>query len=353
MTRLAIVTTTIGVPEVLARYVAEAREAGLDFTLYVVGDRKTPDLIDFAKKLGPETRWIPAAEHDRWATSRVLRWNCIPRRNIGFLQAASEGPYDFYLSLDDDNVPDPGYFKAFLDLLSRPARDKVDAPDGWFNYFQNAEIQPNVIPFPRGFPVRKHAQASWEARSTHVEPASIWVLQGLSWGDPDADAFTHIVSHVRVKRLAVSSVVAQNAWCPINSQNTFLRERVLPFFLMCDQIGRFDDIFAGYLLQRYVYASGAWIHFGVPFTRQERGVRDWLKDFEHEVEGHLTVEAVLDHIQKTPVEGISAMDAMRKFFAQSPGAPAFFDRHRPLVQAWLSDFDRIGGGRWILTPSEA
>lgn len=352
MTRVAIVTTTIRVPEVMSHYVADAREAGLDFALYIVGDRKTPDLADFARKLGPEARWLPPAEHERWTTSGILRWNCIMRRNIGFLAAAAEGPFDFYLSLDDDNVPDPGYFKTFLGLLSRPAPDEVDAPDGWFNYFQNAETQPNVIPFPRGFPVRKRAQAAWEARSAAIEPSAIWAFQGLSWGDPDADAFTHIVSHVRVKRFATSSVVALDAWSPINSQNTFVRERVLPLFLMFDQIGRFDDILAGYLLQRYVYANAAAIHFGVPFTRQERGVRDWLRDFEHEVEGHLTIEALLDHIRKTPVEGLSAMDAMRRFFSEAPGAPAFFDRHRPLVYAWLADLEKIGGGRWILKPSE-
>lgn len=352
MTRVAIVTTTINVPTVLAAYVADARAAGLDFRLYIVGDRKTPDLSDFARKLGPEVRWIPADDHDKWSTSRALRWNCIMRRNIGFLEAAAEGPYDFYLSLDDDNAPDEGYFRTFLSLLAGPFPDEVDAPDGWFNYFQNAETQPPVIPFARGFPIRERAHAAWEARPCHVPPERVWAFQGLSWGDPDADAFTHITTRVRVMRFACSSVVAQDVWSPINSQNTFVRERVLPLFLMFDQIGRFDDICAGYILQRYVYGNGGWIHFGVPFTRQERGARDWLRDFAHEVEGHLTIEAILAHLRAVPVEGLSAFEAMAHLFECPPDAPPFFARHKPLVTAWLSDLDRIGGGRWIVPPRE-
>ena len=127
---------------------------------------------------------------------------------------------------------------------------------------------------------------------------------------------------------------------------------MLPLFLMFDQIGRFDDILAGYILQHYVYRNGGWIHFGIPFTRQERGVRDFLRDFEHEVEGHLTIERLIEHIRSVPVEGLSAFEAMGHLFAPAPELPPFFERHRALAAAWLSDLDKIGGGRWIVPPRD-
>ena len=353
MTRLAIVTTTIRVPEVLADYVRGARTAGFDFRLYIVGDRKTPDLRDYAQRLGPEVRWISAASHGRWRTSAVLRWDCIMRRNIGFLEAAADGPFEFYLSLDDDNLPDPGYFETFASLLTRRHGHAVDATQGWFNYFRDADTDPPVTPHARGFPIRRRSQAEWSTRRCDVPAADVWAFQGLSRGDPDVDAFTHIATHVRIRRFAHQSLIARHAWSPINSQNTFLREPLLPLYLMFDQIGRFDDIVAGYLLQHYVYANGGWVHFGQPFTRQERGVRDWLRDFENEVEGHLTIERLLAHLQGKPVSGISAPEAMRRISAPSPQGPAFFERHRPLVDAWLADLERVGAGRWTVPMPES
>ena len=134
--------------------------------------------------------------------------------------------------------------------------------------------------------------------------------------------------------------MSSGAWCPINSQNTFLRADLVPLFLMFDQIGRFDDIIAGFILQHYVYENGGFVHFGAPFTNQERGVRDWMKDFEAEVEGHLTIEKVLEHVRSVPVRGVPPSEALKRIFADAPADPPFFIRHRPLVEAWLADLAR-------------
>jgi hypothetical protein len=335
--RIAIVTTTINTPEVLSRFCRSARSGGLDWRLYVVGDRKTPDLESFVRELGPHAVWIPHTEHDRWRTSAVLRWDCIQRRSIGFLAAAADGPWDFYLSVDDDNEPDEEYFETFARIASEPVRRRIRPEHEWFNYFQGAEVSPPIVPFPRGFPLSKRTQATWQVEPADVACEQVWAYQGLSYGDPDVDALTHIVAGPRVQRFEALSAVACGAWSPINSQNTFVRGRCLPLYLMFDQVGRFDDVIAGFLLQHYIYENDAFVHFGVPFTRQERGLRDFLHDFEREVEGILSIDAILAHIRSVNVKGMSAADAMLATFAPRENQPAFFVRHRPLVEAWLAD----------------
>lgn len=343
MTRIAIATTTIFTPSVLASFVKDARDAKVDFRLYIAGDRKTPDLSGLAKELGPETKWIPASAQNRWKTSGVLRWNCIQRRNIAFLEAWAEGPFDFYLSIDDDNAPQESYFRDFLALASTPARSRVHPAGTWFNYFQGASIDPKLTIFARGYPIHERnedrGKGDWSTAPAEISPERIAAFQGLSLGDPDADAFTHIVAHPRVHEFAFRSAVSQGAWSPINSQNTFVREAFLPLFPMFDRIGRFDDIMAGYLLQHFAYENGGAIHFGAPFTRQERGKRDWLRDMGMEMEGHATCEQVLARIREIPCKGLTPHRWMKKLFLDAPPAPEFFPRHAPLVAAWLEDLD--------------
>jgi hypothetical protein len=239
--------------------------------------------------------------------------------------------------LDDDNEPQDGFFETFVRIATVPVRRRVRAEGRWFNYFQDAEVSPAVTPYPRGFPIRERSNARWHADAADIASSDVWVFQGLSCGDPDVDAFVHIAAHPRVHRFTELSVAARGAWSPINSQNTFVRSHCLPLFLMYDRIGRFDDIVAGLILQHYVYSNGAYVHFGAPITRQDRGERDWLCDFEREVEGTLTIDAILNHIDSVDVTGVSPTEALRRTFAHRDGMPSFFERHRPLVDAWLSD----------------
>src|SRR4051812_43808511 len=101
--KIALVTTTIHIPYCLENYLANAERNGhLDRTsVIVVGDRKTPPSIrDYLIKLG---RCFPSPINyldieaqgpflRRWpGLDQALRYNCIQRRNIGYLQAALEG----------------------------------------------------------------------------------------------------------------------------------------------------------------------------------------------------------------------------------------------------------------------
>src|SRR5258705_8675438 len=123
---VALVTTTIHVPHCLDNYLENAERHGhADRTsVIVVGDRKTPPAIGaYLAELGrrhpaPITYLDVEAQGPfmrRWpGLDQALRYDCIQRRNIGYLRAALDGA-DVIVSIDDDNfVTDEDYVRHHL-----------------------------------------------------------------------------------------------------------------------------------------------------------------------------------------------------------------------------------------------
>src|SRR5580700_5994055 len=92
-----IVTTTINHPT----EAIELFDTVENFDLVVIADQKTP--VDYQLRRG---RFVTPEEQQRRfpLLSELLGWNCIQRRNIGFLLALEMGA-DIVATVDDDNVP--------------------------------------------------------------------------------------------------------------------------------------------------------------------------------------------------------------------------------------------------------
>ena len=101
-----IVTTTINPPT----EAIEAFDALPDWTLIVVGDRKTPE--DYKLARGHYSTPAEQESYDK-ALSDCIGWNCIQRRNFGFLLARQFGA-DIVATIDDDNIPLPGWGEDLL-----------------------------------------------------------------------------------------------------------------------------------------------------------------------------------------------------------------------------------------------
>ena len=103
-----IVTTTINEPtEALIKY-----SNFKDWKLIIVGDLKTPH-----KKFNKLRNSIYLSPKDQEGISKKLSdaigWNCIQRRNIGFLLASRLGA-DIVATVDDDNIPLKNWGKNIL-----------------------------------------------------------------------------------------------------------------------------------------------------------------------------------------------------------------------------------------------
>ena len=101
----AIVTTTINPPtEALIKF-AEMK----DWKLFVAGDLKTPhEAYKDWNYIHPEEQ---SKKYEK--LSQLIGWNCIQRRNIGYIEAYKWGAR-IIASVDDDNIPYENWGETLL-----------------------------------------------------------------------------------------------------------------------------------------------------------------------------------------------------------------------------------------------
>lgn len=257
----AIVTTTINPPTKALRRFAEMD----GWTLIVVGDLRTPDTL--YKKL--PCVYVSPADQKKFDSrlSEAIGWNCIQRRNFGFLWAHDMGA-EIIASVDDDNIPLPGWGTNLL--LNRTTE---------VNYFETTAPAFDPVAaagYPRlwhrGFPLQLLQQRQYSPPVKALFHADI---QADFWqGDPDVDAVCRMEHNPFVFFSDEYFPIAANKPSPFNSQNTFFSSRVLPYASMICRVGRMDDIWASY----YAQAKGFRVVYGKPSVRQERNPHDLTRD---------------------------------------------------------------------------
>ncbi|MFN8644055.1 MAG: hypothetical protein U0802_21270 [Candidatus Binatia bacterium] len=268
--RRAIVTTTIHPPSAALR-----RFAQMDgWALIVVGDQRTPH--DAYAGLG--CLYLSPKEQERRfpELSAVLGWNCIQRRNVGFVEAYRSGA-EVIASVDDDNLPE-AHWGRDVHVGCEVDVDCYAAPEA---VFDPLSVTNHAELWHRGFPIemipRKNAVRYVGRRRRRV------LVQADLWnGDPDVDAVCRIAHRPRVE-LAVAGFFASEQPSPFNSQNTFLHRDAFPAYAVLPFIGRMDDIWGSYLFQ---LAHPDTVIYGPPSVTQQRNPHDLVQNLIDETYGY-------------------------------------------------------------------
>lgn len=277
-----IVTTTINPP---TKAIA-AFQAMPDWDLVVIGDQKTPR--DYQLQRGIYVSPEEQQRYDR-ALSDAIGWNCIQRRNFGFLWAKDLGA-DLVAVVDDDNIPLAGWGENLLvgrevethyyetDL---PAFDPVGATN-----------HPHL--WHRGYPLPLLPQRDYRRKSTRTVRADV---QADFWnGDPDIDAICRMEHAPQCCFESSCFPIAANVASPFNSQNTFVTRRVLEHYFMFPHVGRMDDIWASY----YVQAQGFRVVYGAASVYQDRNVHDLTRDMRAEYLGYENNLSLVEDLARDP-----------------------------------------------------
>jgi len=110
------------------------------------------------------------------------------------------------------------------------------------------------------------------------------LVQADLWdGDPDIDAIARLTYKPIVKYDEIRKPYCSNRISPFNSQNTFLSRKVFPYYAVLPYIGRFDDIWGGYLLQHYFPNS---VIYNKASVYQERNIQSLITNLEKEIYGY-------------------------------------------------------------------
>lgn len=281
-----IVCTTINYPT----RAIEKYDAMSDWHLVVVGDKKTPNhyKLNNGTYLAPEDQVKISP-----ILSELIGWDCIQRRNFGFIYAYNLGA-DIICTVDDDNIPLDNWGKELfinnrLNLKQYRVNETAFDPIGATNY-------KNL--WHRGFPLELISQRSYQDYSfVEVIPD----IQADFWnGDPDIDAVCRLEHRPECIFKNKFFPFTSNKLSPFNSQNTFLNRKVMFDFFLFPHIGRMDDIWAAY----YVLAKGYKVIYNKPTVYQERNTHNLIEDMKKEYIGYENNLALIKDLYENP-ENIS------------------------------------------------
>lgn len=277
-----IVTTSVNPPT----DAVELFDAMPGWHLVVVGDAKTPP--DYRLRNGTYLSPRDQEAIDR-RLSDAIGWNCIQRRNLGFVEAYRQGA-DIVATVDDDNVPFEGWGADVrigkpTDTTQYRTRAVAFDPLGATNH-------PHL--WHRGFPIQLVADRCYDDVTTATVVPDV---QADLWdGDPDVDAVCRMQFRPECAFDGDRFPMSSTAVGPFNSQNTFIARRWLPHYFMFPGVGRMDDIWAAF----HVQARGAKVVYCAASVRQVRNAHDLTADFEAEIAGYLHNERIVCALRDDP-----------------------------------------------------
>lgn len=312
-----IVTTTINIPTLLLQYAQNARYYGhtsLDFV--VIGDRKSPlGAAEFCQKVA---EYYPCSYLDIPAQQKYLdhfpelwahlRFDCIQRRNIGLLLAYENGA-DVVITIDDDNFVLGQDFIGLHSVVGTVRElPTYCSTSGFFDVCSFLEVEDGVRFYHRGYPQKQRWTGAGFV-SCYRDRRLVAVNAGFWLDNPDIDALTRMERQPVVRGYKThwpgNIALHPGTWSPFNSQNTALMRALLPAYFLSPYIGRYDDIWASYVIARIAEHLGDVISFGDPLVRQERNPHDLWKDLDVERNGMILTDDFCEALRSVPLSGES------------------------------------------------
>lgn len=313
MTSFTLVTTTIHEPKVLKAYIDDARRFGRPLDVIVIGDEKTPAIHGFCKELGIDYYDVERQKEylkDFPALAACLPWNSISRRNVGML-LAYEGESDIVVTIDDDNFPvQPDYFGHHAHVGTASTLRTIHSASGWFNI-----TGPYI--YPRGYPLSQRWTRDEQFFASTNLCSRVAVNAGLWLDDPDIDAIQRLVRQpTGMLTDPEPFAIDLGTWAPFNSQNTAMSREVIPAYFLSPNVGRYDDIWASYIVRHIADHLGHVVSYGPPFVRQQRNAHNVLDDLDRERMGMERTEAFIEAVKATKLTGKTYGECFREVARQ-------------------------------------
>lgn len=269
-----IVTTTINKPtEALEAFAAKS-----GWEMVVVQDQKTPQ-----DKL-PGVAYLSCKDQERInrTLSDAIGWNCIQRRNFGFWYAVYEMGADIIATVDDDNIPLDGWGENLI--VGAESNLNVFTPSS--DVFDPISVTNHKNLWHRGFPIQRLQNR--QVLSVDQQKVAVDVQADFWNGDPDIDAICRM-EHAPDCQFSGPFPFSSTKPSPFNSQNTFITRKVVPHYFMFPEVGRMDDIWASYHVQK----QGFKVAYGKASVVQKRNAHNLTKDFKHEISGYLDTDEII------------------------------------------------------------
>ena len=332
--KVSLISTSIRVPDSLTLYTENIKAHGhRDVDLIVVGDRSSPPALkDFCARIHSE--FLPCTYLDVEAQRRLLadrspelwkhlRFDSRQRRNIGFLEAWCNGA-DVVVSIDPRDEPGPGDFLgAHLQILQSTTGLGLAPSTSWFNQAALLEEANQKTFSLRGFPIAL-PKAQRIPTVTPI-PKPVAANSGFCLAASDLDAATKLQDEIHVTgpqpQFPPHLRLSTGAWAPFPVHNLAMRRELIPAYFLSPFVGRYDDIWAGWIITRIAHHLGQCISFGQPCVHRSSRPTDLQIDFEQELVGYRQSIRFAEALRSIPLQGRSFHECMGEIAAQL--APAW------------------------------
>ena len=375
MPNASLVLTTIFDPVVLEAYYRNFERFGrLDrVRVILIPDRKTPpetyERCGQLRKRGLNVVCPGLDEQEAFLERIGLKPHHVPydsdnRRNAGYLMALESGS-DFLISIDDDNycLDDSDYFAQHAVVLEGPREADIAASEtGFVNACELLSFTPQAPVYPRGFPYSARFKPGMR---TAPGAADVTINEGLWLRDPDVDAITCLQLRPQVTGFRGRSIVLDHdAWCPVNTQNTALRQDLIPSYYFIRMgytvngapVGRYGDIFSGYFAQACAKHLGGAVRFGTPIADHRRNSHNYMNDATAEWPAIGVIEDFIPWLTTASLHGSTCVETYASLAAAigeaaetfqgtawSGGARGFLHQMAHYMRIWLAGCHAILG----------
>ena len=305
--KIAITLTTIFKPLVIEDYLKNIKKYDhKNLEIIVVEDKKTPSGVKefcegLEKKYNIPVRYLDLKFQKDYLIKypdldKYLPFNSFARRNIADLYAYEKG-FNIIIRVDDDNCPLEDDFVGIHSLVGKKLKASViSSKNGWYNICEQLVDMDNIPFYPRGFLYNMRWQKS--EIKTHQDNLKVVLNAGLWLGDPDVDAITRLCKRINAVKyketFGKNFILHKNTWCPINTQNTSYCSEIIPASLVLPNVGRYDDIWSGYLLRKIVDHMNHYISYGRPLIFQKRNDHNLWDDLNKEINGNIFTKHLIE-----------------------------------------------------------
>lgn len=344
---VTIVTTTIQPPTKATHKFVEIADKN-EWPFIIVGDTKTPhDLYHDLQKNHNVVYLDPNVQANLYPElSDIIGWKSIQRRNIGFVYAYQYFNSDWIATVDDDNIPydrwgeELGGSVSLLEFtppstVYDPIACMVAVDRETFTDLHDVNQPP---PFwHRGFPLELRDDRRYTYRSIReccleasFDERHIGVWAPMWDGDPDIDALARLTYSPDARLFMANGrydgFYSPHTFSPFNSQNTFIRRDLIPYYAVLPHIGRMDDIWGGYHLEKIMFELQGTpaVAYHTPTVVQERNPQDLVTNLEKEIIGYrhtldfinepLPADWSLPDVEYIPTQTKEFYDAYRRLF---------------------------------------
>jgi hypothetical protein len=331
--RLSSVITTIQRPTESVCKLAP-RLVAVNANLIVVGDKKGPPDYDLD---GAQFLSLAGQLDSDFELARKLPTAHYARKNVGYLEAISQGASCIY-ETDDDNAP-LGNWEPRAETVEAVALGERD----WVNVYRLFSVERI---WPRGFPLDEVSDSFSKLPSLADETIRVQapIQQGLVNNSPDVDAIWRLVLDRSFDFQSGPSVLLpRGAWCPFNSQSTWWFRVAFPLMYLPSFCSfRMTDIWRSFIAQRCLWELDLGVVFHGPEVVQQRNEHDLMRDFEDEMPGYLgnkKLVAVLEGLALS--KGADAVGAnLLSSYEELVRAGFFAEKEVELVNSWLLDLEK-------------